>query len=103
MPVVFDAITVVYFCSLVAALGGMACWWAVELRHRHGRGRLPHPPSWVEITVIAASLLVALTELAMFVGRWGFGTGLSCLLWFAVAVMWTVLYRWERRSDRKDS
>lgn len=47
-------------------------------------------------------LLVALLEICLFIGKWGFLDGLSCVLWIVVSALWIAEYRLERSRERKD-
>lgn len=54
------------------------------------------------VGTIVCSLLVALLEICLFIGKWGFLDGLSCVLWIVVSALWIAEYRLERSRERKN-
>ena len=50
---------------------------------------------------LTALYVVAFLEICLFIGKWGFLDGLSCVLWIVVSALWIAEYRLERSQERK--
>lgn len=96
----FDALTFLYVAAFLLFVVGAMVWTVGRRRagKRPGKGRVPR---WVRLGTIVCSLMVALLEVCLFVGKWGFLEGLSCVLWIVVSALWIAEYRLERNQERK--
>lgn len=97
---VFDVLTVLYVAAFVLFAVGAAFWTVGRRRARKNPGR-GCTPRWIRLGTIACSLMVALLNICLFVGKWGFLDGLSCILWIVVSALWIAEYRFERSQERK--
>lgn len=97
---VFDVLTVLYVAAFVLFAVGAAFWTVGRRRARKNPGR-GCTPRWIRLGTIACSLMVALLNICLCVGKWGFLDGLSCILWIVVSALWIAEYRLERSQERK--
>lgn len=97
---VFDVLTVLYVAAFVLFAIGTAFWTMSRRRARKNPGK-GCTPRWIRLGTIACSLMVALLNICLFVGKWGFLEGLSCILWIVVSALWIAEYRLERIQERK--
>lgn len=97
---VFDVLTVLYVAAFVLFAIGAAFWTMGRRRARKNPGK-GCTPRWIRLGTIACSLMVALLNICLFVGKWGFLEGLSCILWIVVSALWIAEYRLERIQERK--
>lgn len=97
---VFDVLTVLYVAAFVLFAVGAAFWTVDRRRARKNPGR-GCTPRWIRLGTIACSLMVTLLNICLFVGKWGFLEGLSCILWIVVSALWIAEYRLERSQERK--
>lgn len=97
---VFDVLTVLYVSAFFLFAIGAALWTVDRRRARKNpdRGCMPR---WIRLGTIACSLMVTLLNICLFVGKWGFLDGLSCILWIVVSALWIAEYRLERSQERK--
>lgn len=97
---VFDVLTVLYVAAFFLFAIGTAFWTMGRRRARKNpdRGCMPR---WIRLGTIACSLMVTLLNICLFVGKWGFLEGLSCILWIVVSALWIAEYRLERIQERK--
>jgi peptidoglycan/LPS O-acetylase OafA/YrhL len=98
---VFDVLTVLYVAAFVLFAIG-AAFWTVDRRRARKNPDRGCTPRWIRLGTIACSLMVALLNICLFVGKWGFLEGLSCILWIVVSALWIAEYRLERKRERKD-
>lgn len=99
--VLFDVLTVLYVAAFFLFAVGAAFWTMGRRRARKNPGK-GCTPRWMRLGTIACSLMVTLLNICLFVGKWGFLDGLSCVLWIVVSALWIAEYRLERNRERKD-
>lgn len=97
---VFDVLTILYVAAFFLFAIGAAFWTMGRRRARKNPSR-GCTPRWIRLGTIACSLMVALLNICLFVGKWGFLDGLSCMLWIVVSALWIAEYRLERIQERK--
>lgn len=97
---VFDVLTVLYVAAFLLFIVGAVVWTVGRRRARRNPDK-GYVPRWVRLGTIVCSLMVALLEVCLFVGKWGFLDGLSCVLWIVVSALWIAEYRLERNQERK--
>lgn len=97
----FDVLTVLYVTAFFLFAVGAAFWTMGRRRARKNPGK-GCTPRWMRLGTIACSLMVTLLNICLFVGKWGFLDGLSCVLWIVVSALWIAEYRLERNRERKD-
>lgn len=97
----FDVLTVLYVAAFFLFAVGAAFWTMGRRRARKNPGK-GCTPRWIRLGTIACSLMVTLLNICLFVGKWGFLDGLSCILWIVVSALWIAEYRLERNRERKD-
>lgn len=97
----FDVLTVLYVAAFFLFAVGAAFWTMGRRRARKNPGK-GCTPRWMRLGTIACSLMVTLLNICLFVGKWGFLDGLSCVLWIVVSALWIAEYRLERNRERKD-
>lgn len=98
---VFDVLTALYVVAFLLFVVGTIVW-TVNRRRARKHPDKGYAPRWIRLGTIACSLLVALLEICLFIGKWGFLDGLSCVLWIVVSALWIAEYRLERNRERKD-
>lgn len=98
--VVFDVLTVLYVAAFFLFAVGAAFWTMGRRRARKNPGK-GCTPRWIRLGTIVCSLMVTLLNICLFVGKWGFLDGLSCILWIVVSALWIAEYRLERIQERK--
>ena len=94
-------LTVLYVAAFFLFAVGAAFWTMGRRRARKNPGK-GCTPRWMRLGTIACSLMVTLLNICLFVGKWGFLDGLSCVLWIVVSALWIAEYRLERNRERKD-
>lgn len=97
---VFDVLTALYVVAFFLFVVGTIVWTVNRRRARKHPGK-GYAPRWIRLGTIVCSLLVALLEICLFIGKWGFLDGLSCVLWIVVSALWIAEYRLERSQERK--
>lgn len=97
---VFDVLTFLYVAAFVLFAVG-AAFWTVDRRRARKNPDRGCTPRWIRLGTIACSLMVTLLNICLFVGKWGFLEGLSCILWIVVSALWIAEYRLERIQERK--
>lgn len=97
---VFDVLTFLYVAAFFLSAVGAAFWTMGRRRARKNPGK-GCTPRWIRLGTIACSLMVTLLNICLFVGKWGFLEGLSCILWIVVSALWIAEYRLERIQERK--
>lgn len=95
---IFVILTGLYMGAMFVAAIGILIWLISNiLRRRRKTGSCWETPKWLKLLTIGASLIVALVELCLFVGKWNLDTGLSSMLWIILSALWIAEYRRERK------